>query len=134
MTLNKRLKLFIALGAPLVLVTLFFLRDYIMPVGHYFPCIFNKLTGLLCPGCGNTRAVNHLLHGRIWSALRCNPDLPFIIIVPIGFYIELIADLLGKKLRIVPRSMWFWMPIFIAYALFFVLRNIIPELAPPAIY
>lgn len=131
MTLNKRHKLIIAIGAPLLALTVFLLRDYIMPVGHYFPCMFHKLTGLLCPGCGNTRAVNHLVHGRLWLALRSNPDLPFLILVPLGFYAELIADIFGKKLRIVPRSLWFWCPIFAIYVVFFVLRNIFPVLAPP---
>ena len=131
MQLNKQTKTIIAVGLPLIIALIFLFRDYIIPIGHYFPCIFHKVTGLLCPGCGNTRAVNHLVHGQIWLALRSNPDLPFIIIVPAGFYAELIADLLGKKLIIIPRSLWFWTPIFALFALFYVLRNIFPILAPP---
>lgn len=131
MALSKRTKLIIAAAVPLALVMLFLLRDYIMPVGHYFPCMFRKLTGLLCPGCGNTRAVNHLVHGRLWLALRSNPDLPFLIAVPLGFYIELIADIFGRKLRIVPRSLWLWGAVIAAFAVFYVLRNIFPVLAPP---
>lgn len=131
MTLGRKYKLIIAVGVPIAVIVLFLLRDYIMSVGHYFPCFFYRVTGLLCPGCGNTRAVNHLVHGRVWLALRSNPDIPFLIAVPLGFYIEIVADLLGKKIKLVPRSLWFWSPVFAAYAIFFILRNFFPVLAPP---
>ena len=128
---GKRSKMLIAAAVPQLCLAVFLLRDYIMPVGHYFPCMFYKMTGLLCPGCGNTRAVNHLVHGRLWLALRSNPDVPFLVAVPLGFYIELIADICGKKVKIVPRSMWLWGVIIAVYAVFFVLRNLFPVLAPP---
>ncbi|MGD0743679.1 MAG: DUF2752 domain-containing protein [Verrucomicrobiota bacterium] len=40
--------------------------------GFYPVCLFHKLTGLNCPGCGGTRAAYQLLHGRLLSALRDN--------------------------------------------------------------
>ena len=51
---------------------------------HVFPpCIFRAMTGLLCPGCGSTRALHHLLHGDAGGAFRLNPLLfalpPFMI-------------------------------------------------------
>ena len=131
MACSRRDKIIVAAAVPLLGILLFLLRDHIMSVGHYFPCMFYKLTGLLCPGCGNTRAVNHLVHGRLWLAFRSNPDLPFLIAVPLGFYIELIADIFGKKVKLVPRSMWLWGAVIALYAVFFVLRNIFPVLAPP---
>ena len=36
------------------------------------PCLFHKLTGWQCPGCGATRAVHALLHGRLAAAFRDN--------------------------------------------------------------
>src|SRR5580704_8057393 len=46
----------------------------------YYPrCQFHSLTGLQCPGCGITRALNAALNGRIAQALAYNP-LAFIII------------------------------------------------------
>ena len=41
----------------------------------YPPCMFHKLTGLNCPGCGTTRALHQLLHGHIGAAFRLNPML-----------------------------------------------------------
>src|SRR5688572_8390072 len=37
------------------------------------PCPFHKLTGFYCAGCGVTRALHHLLHGRLWRAMEFNP-------------------------------------------------------------
>ena len=55
----------------IALVALFYFFD---PVQHsFFPlCVFHHVTGLNCPGCGGQRAVHHLLHGEIGTALRCN--------------------------------------------------------------
>lgn len=36
------------------------------------PCVFYKLTGLLCPGCGNTRAVLSVVKGDISAAFSYN--------------------------------------------------------------
>ena len=40
---------------------------------NFYPaCQFHRLTGLNCPGCGGTRALYALLHGRFSTALRDN--------------------------------------------------------------
>lgn len=40
---------------------------------RFYPfCVFNELTGLLCPGCGGTRALHQLLHGNVLAALHLN--------------------------------------------------------------
>ena len=40
--------------------------------GFYPICLFHELTGWNCPGCGGTRAVYALLHGRVALALKDN--------------------------------------------------------------
>ncbi len=47
--------------------------------GH--PCLFRLLTGYYCPGCGGTRAVWHLLHGRILTSIRCHPLVFYIVLM-----------------------------------------------------
>ena len=37
---------------------------------YLLPCIFHKLTGLYCPGCGGTRAVYWLLKGNVAYSLH----------------------------------------------------------------
>src|SRR6186997_1506412 len=44
------------------------------------PCMFHKLTGLHCPGCGATRAAYALLHGHPADAARKN--VLFIVALP----------------------------------------------------
>lgn len=39
------------------------------------PCLFHKLTGLYCPGCGATRAIRRCLCGDLVGAFRYNPLL-----------------------------------------------------------
>jgi len=45
------------------------------------PCGFQRLTGYHCPGCGGTRAVHALLHGRFGESFYYNPlVLPMLVI------------------------------------------------------
>jgi hypothetical protein len=39
------------------------------------PCLFHRLTGLYCPGCGSTRAFYHLACGEPLAAIGSNPLL-----------------------------------------------------------
>ncbi len=49
--------------------------------GFYPPCPFHALTGLLCPGCGATRAFAALIHGNMAEAMRWNGL--FVVLLPI---------------------------------------------------
>lgn len=53
----------------------------------YIPCIFNKITGLKCPGCGITHMIIALCHFDFVQAFWSNPFL-FIVLPFVGtFYI-----------------------------------------------
>ena len=53
----------------------------------YPPCIFKKLTGLDCPGCGSARALHSLLHGHFGEAARQNVlFFPALLLVFSGLY------------------------------------------------
>lgn len=39
----------------------------------HLPCLFHALTGFYCPGCGGTRAVKALFHGRLLLCLLYHP-------------------------------------------------------------
>lgn len=48
-------------------------------------CMFHKLTGLYCPGCGSTRALYSLLHGDLISSLHNN-----LLLIPCGLAVVLL--------------------------------------------
>jgi Protein of unknown function (DUF2752) len=82
--------------------------------GIFPPCPFFWLTGFHCPGCGSTRALYSLLHGRIGAAIGFNPVLVFSIPV-IGLL--LLKPELGRK----PWVPWCAFVVLVAHG---VLRNI----------
>ena len=49
------------------------------------PCMLHEMTGLHCPGCGGTRAMHALLHGRIAESFAKNPLL-FVALPPLGLF------------------------------------------------
>ena len=50
------------------------------------PCLFHRLTGLYCPGCGAGRACYSILHGEFLEAFCYNP-LMTVLLPLIGLYI-----------------------------------------------
>jgi hypothetical protein len=68
-------KAFTAAGAVVAALLYVLYRYDPSTVSFYPPCVFRAVTGLLCPGCGATRAVHHLLHGDVAGAFRLNAML-----------------------------------------------------------
>jgi Protein of unknown function (DUF2752) len=96
---------------------------YRHPPGHnawYPPCIFKKITGLDCPGCGSTRACYRLLHGEFYQAAGHN--ILLLIFLP-AIFIGLITFFTGRWQRL-----WQWLnkPWVVLWMvlLFWLLRNI----------
>ena len=60
------------------------------------PCVFRKVTGLLCPGCGMTRALAALTRGRAAEALQLNAlslsVLPLVLCIMAGRQIRYIRN------------------------------------------
>jgi hypothetical protein len=74
-----------------------------------FPrCPFKIFTGWNCPGCGSTRAVHLLLHGRVSDAL----DRNFLMVVSIPILITMIIRPAITRLPWVP---WLFFGILILY-------------------
>ena len=49
--------------------------------GGYPQCLLYQATGYYCAGCGATRAVHALLHGRVFEALHDN--VLFVMLLPV---------------------------------------------------
>ena len=77
-TIGKEL---FGLGVPAAaLAGLWFLYRF----GNPFPCVFHKLTGLYCPGCGAGRALSALLHLHLVDAIDYN--VFFVMALPLAAY------------------------------------------------
>jgi uncharacterized membrane protein HdeD (DUF308 family) len=78
-------RLLLAAGCAVALAGACVLFVFDPTVAPFYPrCLFHSLTGLQCPGCGTTRALHHLLHGRVREAFQLNAMLfvlgPFLMI------------------------------------------------------
>ncbi len=65
----------------LLLFTFLFLvhsgRLHFDPTGVVPPCLFHRVSGLYCPGCGGTRAVHALLEGNLIASFLYHPFVPY---------------------------------------------------------
>ncbi len=108
----------VAMVSLLVLFVLDPARSRIYPV-----CLFHRVTGLLCPGCGGLRAAHQLLHGHLRAAYDYNPLA--VISLPLGaawwLWWKLRARA-GRPVRALPPALvWVFLALTLA---FFALRNL----------
>jgi hypothetical protein len=94
-------------------------------VQHYYPpCLFQTVTGLLCPGCGGMRGTHNLLHLHFLEAYHFNPlvflSTPLIIYAFI-YYIALLV--FKKQLPKVPVNGMTITVVSVAVLIFWILRN-----------
>jgi hypothetical protein len=70
----KRLRSVVAHYTAIICVGLFY--GYVLiPIGISVPCVFRKITGLKCPGCGVTQMCLDILHGNILASWNENRGL-----------------------------------------------------------
>ncbi len=95
----SRRRVWVALAAAVFVAAVL----YRFPPGEYgfYPgCPVYALTGWECPGCGMTRALAALLHGRVAEALRWNP---LVLVVVAGFVGWMVAAFRGGRWPRVPN-------------------------------
>jgi hypothetical protein len=88
--------------------------------GFYPPCIFKRVTGLNCPGCGSARACHQLLRGHILAAMDYN--LLAVLLLPLlvwGYWVQFTGRGLAVWTKIARA-----LPVIIVIGLFWILRNI----------
>lgn len=62
----------LVVGVSFFLLGILYLKVIAPTFQLHIPCIFNKLTGLYCPGCGITRAALALLDIQLYQSFRYN--------------------------------------------------------------
>lgn len=91
------------------------------------PCVFRSVTGLYCPGCGGTRAVSALLHGRLLTSFVCHPLVPFTAAVGGWFLISQTIERLSRhriKIGMKYRDFYVWAALGVVIANFLA-RNLL---------
>lgn len=109
-------------GAILLLVAILLAHP---ETGLYPPCLFHKLTGLHCAGCGSTRAMHNLLRGNLAEALGHNPLL--VLVLPALAYGLVLEVLQMAGVRALPRpdlpARWVW-GLVALIIIYWIVRNI----------
>lgn len=85
-------------------------------------CIFHRM-GILCPGCGATRAFLALCWGKVLKSLMLNPAIFLGAVWFLLFYIEQIFRLFGKEVKIYPRNKRFYIVVVILLIIYYIVRN-----------
>ena len=66
---------------------------FVQKTGYAIPCLFYKITGFYCPGCGVSRMCLALLKGNIKSAFYANQMImiciPILLFIGIKYIIEI---------------------------------------------
>ena len=95
----------------------------------YPQCVFHNVTGLYCAGCGATRALYALLHGRLLDALHDNAL--FVAALPILLYLVVSYALAAWRRDAWPPiqadgrgMMWRAGAIFLLLVAFMIARNL----------
>ena len=89
-----------------------------------YSCVFKKLSGYDCSGCGGQRAFHYLLHGDFVNSFKMNPLL--LIIFPVIFYylyVIIYYVLTKKSIESFINSKDFIVVFLVVILLFGVLRN-----------
>lgn len=128
--MTRKRRLFIVIGAPLLCAAAFLFREPILNNVQLPPCQIHARSGIYCPGCGNTRSVEAMLHGNIFLALRNNITIPFLSVVLLLLYLETAIGLSGREVHLLPRKEAFWYVVLGLFVAYFVARNFLPAIAP----
>jgi hypothetical protein len=90
---------------------------------HLPGCPFFELTGLQCPGCGSTRAVNALLHGSFAKAWHYNALA--VLLLPFVTVSVLYNTFLDRDLLVKLRIAWLGWLLLGIIILWWILRNVL---------
>ena len=126
MNKKKLTSLIIVLSVSIIaIIGLFLVKNFNPEEESFFiPCMFHKVTGLKCPGCGMTRAMHYLVNGNIKKAIWYNLMIipgTFVLIYSGYRYIKYLV----KNEEIVNSPLEIILKIFLAILiLFMIVRNV----------
>ncbi|MDA7922164.1 DUF2752 domain-containing protein [Verrucomicrobiales bacterium] len=128
--MKRRGKWIISLFSAVILAALaLYLRGADLRSGTRWlpPCTLNSMTGLHCPGCGNTRAAHAILHGDVAGAVQQNIlfviAIPFLGLGALRVWVDWVYP--GKWKPLPFRWRWGYSLVIISFVVAFgILRNV----------
>ena len=122
-----RKKYFIFTTVCILLITFMYVFTYLLAWdnGNHYDCVIKRMTKLYCPGCGMTRAVYCLFHGRILESLLYNPTAIYGMIVSLFYYIKLTLHVVRKKDEQFQINDIVVLSVLILVIIFCVVRNVL---------
>lgn len=115
-------KIISVLGLPILGLLFYVLQTH---VSFSIPCIFHKITGFYCPGCGMGRCIISIFQGQWEQAFRYNM-FGFLLLPFLLFYLEeqLLCWGFEKKSHIMQNSSSHGLPIVLYLLIVYgILRN-----------
>lgn len=115
---------FFVIAAALCAGIRFGILDLFKNMSH---CIFHRMTGLYCPGCGGTRAVTALLRGKILTSLYYHPVVVYTAVFAGWFMFSQTVERLsmGKlKIGMRYRDIYLWIALILVVLNCFI-KNIV---------
>ncbi len=122
--------LFFTGWALVFLAAILYLLYRLLPLPYeklMIPCIFYSATGLYCPGCGGTRAVSALLHGKFLTSFICHPLVVCTAIMGGWFLLSQSIERLSRhriKIGMKYRDFYIWAALGIVI-INFIVKNIL---------
>jgi len=90
------------------------------------PCLVSLFLGFYCPGCGGTRAVNALFHGKLLQSLWYHPVVPYSAVILTGFMGSHALNRMGvKRIKGWKFHDWYLYAALGIIAVNFVVKNIL---------
>lgn len=84
------------------------LAEWVKEIASLLPeCMFHRVTGLYCPGCGGTRAVLAFLRGNFVASFCYHPLVPYTAVLCVyGILYFLFQKIRHKKTPLHHRKFW----------------------------
>ena len=103
-----------------ILILFIFIKilDYV----HY-KCIYRKLFGIYCAGCGTTRMIKSLFNLEFYQAFRYNPLLFVLFIIMFIYFIYFVVIYIKKNKIIIPNLKIIYIMVLILI-IYMILRNL----------
>lgn len=103
----------------------FLFLKFVLPNMPERPCIIYTYLGVYCPGCGGTRALIHLLHGRLLKSAWYHP----LVMYGVVLYVMFMISQTMYRLHIIKKGMkfreWYLYGALVVLGLNFILKNVL---------